>query len=127
MKPAAATSTYTVSFATPKPLPRSAEGPVGRVPRVARQLARAHKIDEMIHVGELRDLATAARACGVTRARMTQVMNLLLLAPTIQEAILALPPMANGRDPISERSLRAVVAEPEWDRQRELWRDVCRT
>jgi hypothetical protein len=88
---------------------------------VARTLALAHKIDEMIRAGELRDLANAARTIGVTRARMTQIMNLLLLAPEIQEAILDLPPVTNGRDPVSERALRAIVAEPEWDKQLRLW------
>jgi hypothetical protein len=91
---------------------------------VARTLAVAHKIDSMIRVGELRDLADAARAVGVTHSRMTQVMNLLLLAPVIQEAILDLPPVMNGRDPVTERTLRPIVAEPEWQRQLDLWNEV---
>ncbi len=78
----------------------------------------------MIRAGELRDLADAARAIGVTRARMTQIVNLLLLAPEIQEAILDLPPVTNGRDPVSERALRRIVAEPDWNRQLELWNEV---
>ena len=73
-----------------------------------------------------RDLADAARAIDVTRARMTQVMGLLLLAPEIQEAILDLPPVTNGRDPVSERALRRIVAEPDWDEQRALWSEVQR-
>ena len=48
---------------------------------------------------------------------MTQVMNLLLLAPAIQEAILDLPPVSRGRDPITERNLRGIVAEPDWTKQ----------
>ena len=35
----------------------------------------------------------------VTRARMTQIMNLLNLAPDIQEELLLLPPVTEGRDP----------------------------
>ena len=84
-------------------------------------LALAHKIDGMIRAGELKDLAAAARALGVTRARMTQVMNLLLLAPKIQEAILELPSVTVGRDPVSERALRKIVAEPDWERQEAAW------
>ena len=57
---------------------------------------------------------------------MTQIMNLLLLAPDIQEQILDLPPITNGRDPISERALRRIVAEPDWEHQRTLWKDVNR-
>ena len=78
----------------------------------------------MIRDGELRDLADAARAIGVTRSRVTQIMNLLLLAPKIQEAILDLPPVTNGRDSVSERALRPIVAEPDWNGQLDLWNEV---
>ena len=121
-RPAPARSTYTVNFAATAPR-RATQAGTGRTPRVARMLSLAHKIDGMIRAGELRDLADAARAIGVTRARMTQVMNLLLLAPAIQEAILDLPPVKNGRDPVSERALRRVVAEPDWNLQMEMWNE----
>ncbi len=89
-------------------------------------LALAHRIDGLVRAGEMKDLADAARAIGVTRARMTQVMNLLLLAPEIQEAILDLPLATSRRDPVSERALRRIVAEPDWDEQRALWSEVQR-
>ncbi len=98
--------------------------PSGRTPRVARMLALAHKIDGMIRTGELRDLADAARELGLTRARMTQIANLMLLAPEIQTAILELSLVTQGRDPISERQLRPIVAETDWQRQMELWNEV---
>jgi hypothetical protein len=126
MKPAAARTVHTVDFA-PRPPRRATEALTGRVPRVVRLLALTHRIDGMIRTGEIRDLADAARACGVTRARMTQIMNLLLLAPEIQEVILDLPPMTTGRDPVTERMLRPIVAEPEWSRQLEMWRTMCVT
>jgi len=91
-----------------------------RLPRVVRTLSLAHRIDAMIAAGELKDYADAARTLGWSRARVTQVLNLLLLAPTIQEAILDLP-MATGRDPVTERLLRPIVAEPDWERQVALW------
>ena len=124
-RPAQARSSYTVDFNAKSPR-RATQADTGRVPRVARTLALAHRIDAMIRAGELRDLADAARANGVTRARMTQIANLLLLAPQIQEAILDLPPVTNGRDPVSERALRRIVAEPDWTRQRLLWDEVTR-
>ncbi len=109
---------YTVQF---RPERAPEPEPVGRVPRVVRLLALAHKIDGMIRAGEIEDLATAARLCAVTRARMTQIMNLLLLAPEIQEAIVDLPTITQGRDPVTERGLRGIVAEPVWTRQVGLW------
>ena len=120
MRRVAATSSYTVDFRRPRPAVAEAQ-PQGRVPRVARLLALAHCIDEMIRSGEIPDLATAAGLCGVTRARMSQIAGLLLLAPAIQLAILDLPLVVKGRDPITERHLRAIVAEPVWERQAVVW------
>ncbi len=55
---------------------------------------------------------------------MTQIMNLLNLAPDLQDQILALPPITAGRDRVSERSIRRVTALVRWDRQRKLWREM---
>ena len=56
-------------------------------------------------------------------ARITQIMNLLLLAPDIQAEVLDLrfPP---GREPVTERHLRQILASPVWREQRETWADV---
>ena len=101
---------------------RATVAPQGRVPRVTRLLALAHRIDRMIAAGEIADWAEAARRCGLTRARMTQVANLLLLAPSIQEEILAFEPVTIGRDPVTERQLRPIVAAPDWNKQIDQWR-----
>lgn len=114
-----------VDFARPS-RPGPTVAPTGRVPRVARLLALAHRIDRMIAAGEIRDWAEAARLCGLTRARMTQIANLLLLAPVIQEEIVAWPPVTEGRETITERSLRPLTAEASWERQRILWNQVRR-
>ena len=100
---------------------RALSSGVGRIPRVTRLLALAQRIDGMIHSGEVRDLAEAARLAGVTRARMTQISNLLLMAPTIQEAILSLPFDKRGGATIIERELRAVVTDVEWQEQHARW------
>ena len=116
-------STYTVSFGG-KPCPREEPQRETCLPRVTRLLVLAHQIDRMILASELRNLADAARTIGVTRARITQITNLLLLAPEIQEAILGLPAVTEGRDLVTERQLRAIVAEADWRRQVRLWRGV---
>ena len=117
------TPTYVVRFEK-RPLARRlvAEKPaVGCVPRVTRLLALAHKIDDMIRADGIKDWAEAARLVGVTRARMTQIANLLLLAPDLQEAILDLPSVLNGPDPITEHELREVVASVHWFDQSIRW------
>ena len=57
----------------------------------------------------------------MSRARITQIMNLNLLAPDIQEEILFLPRVERGRDPIREHAVRAIAAVPEWGKQRRMW------
>ena len=117
------TTVVTVDFA-PKTPQRRDVAPTCRVPRVARLLALAHRIDSMIRNGELDDLAEAARRLNLTRARMTQITNLLLLAPEIQDQVLALPPTVSGRDPVTERQLRPVAADPDWSKQMKMWRQI---
>jgi hypothetical protein len=53
-------------------------------------------------------------------------MALLDLAPTIQEAILFMPRVSEGRDVVTERSLRGIVAEVDWDTQITLWNAIYR-
>jgi hypothetical protein len=100
------------------------EAPVvegGHVPRLARLMALAIRFDRLVHDGQVADYADLARLGHVTRARMTQIINLQNLAPDIQETILELPRTVGGRDPISERQARRVAAEPDWRKQRLLW------
>ncbi len=94
--------------------------------RVARVLALAHSLQKRVTAGEFRDFATMARALGFTRARMTQLMDLVLLAPDIQAEVLDLrfPP---GKQPICERHLRQVARTPIWIEQRARWRVILPT
>lgn len=92
-----------------------------RVPRVAKLLALAHRIEGLIRDGAVKDQAEVARLGHVTRARVSQIMSLLHLAPEIQEAILHLPPVPRGRDPVILRQLLPIAATPDWTRQRRMW------
>jgi hypothetical protein len=94
----------------------------GRVPRVARLLALAHRLDRLLRAGVVKDYAEAARLGHVTRARISQVMSLLYLTPDIQEQILFLPRVERGRDPVILRDLLPIAATADWSRQRRLWR-----
>lgn len=102
------------------PVPSS--GPAGRVPRVARLMALAIKFDRLLRDGVVDSQSELARLAHVTQPRMTQIMNLLHLAPDIQEEILFLPEVAEGRDPIHERSVRHVTRLITWREQRQSWK-----
>ena len=94
-----------------------------RPARVARRLALAHRISADIEAGRYKDYADVARRHGLTRARLTQLMNLLLLAPDIQEEVLALE-FPVGREPVTERTLRRVLASLCWEDQRAAWTEL---
>ena len=104
------------------PLPTPVEP--GNVPRVSRLMALAIRFEELIERGEVRDYANLARLGLVTRARITQIMNLLNLAPDIQEEILFLPRILKGKELISERDIRKIVKIQSWDKQRQLWQKL---
>ena len=84
----------------------------GRIPRVARLMALAIRFEGLLQSGLVRDYAELARLGHVTRARMTQIMNLRLLAPEIQEELLFLPRVERGRDPIRLAQLQAIALTP---------------
>lgn len=48
-------------------------------------------------------------------------MNLLSLAPEIQEGILFMPAVETGDDPVHERQVRQIVAVADWGKQRRMW------
>jgi hypothetical protein len=98
----------------------------GRVPRVSRLMALAIRFDQLIRDGVVADQAELARLGHVSRARLTQIMNLLCLAPDIQEALLFLPAQPQGTSAIFERHLRPITATTSWHEQRRRWQDYAR-
>jgi hypothetical protein len=108
--------------------PAPAAPPPGRVPRISRLMALALKFETMVQSGEVADYATLARLGRVTRARMSQIMALVNLAPDIQEAILQLPVVDVGRDPIVLRDVLRIARIAEWNRQIQKWKELeaCR-
>jgi hypothetical protein len=104
---------------------RAGSGPAqverGRVPRVARLMALAIHFDQLVREGLVADYAELARLEHVTRARVTQVMNLLYLGPDIQEELLHLPRTVVGRDRLVLRDLLPIAAVADWRKQRRMW------
>ena len=84
-------------------------------------MALAIRLEDLVKTGAMADYSTLAAVGHVSRARITQIVNLTLLAPDIQEALLFLPAIGHGPDRITERELRPLAAEPDWGRQREMW------
>jgi hypothetical protein len=99
----------------------------GRTPRLTRLMALAVRFELLIRDGEIADYAEIARLGHITRARVTQIMNLLLLAPDIQEEILSFPRVQRGRDAVTERDMRPITTTIDWRKQRSMWREMLLT
>ncbi len=104
------------------PSDRGSDAEAGRVPRVSRLMALAMRIDELIRSGKVTGYAELARLGHVSRARLSQIISLLCLAPGLQEEILFLPRTLKGRDPIQLRHLLPIAVLPDWRRQRVRWK-----
>lgn len=112
------TVTMKVSFRTakraerPDPVPE----PVPTTPKptssIARRIALAHHVEALIEARTVTDYAEVARLFGITRARVSQIADLALLAPDIQAAVLL------GKVEPRDRHLRAVGRHALWTDQR---------
>ncbi len=96
----------------------------GRVPRVTQVMALAIQFQDMLQRGEARDYADLARLGCLTRERMSQIMELIWLAPDIQRELLECKPTHTTRFPISELAVRRIAAELAWVAQRAAWRKL---
>jgi len=98
--------------------------PKGRLPRITRYMALAIYYEGLIREGHIHDYAEIATLGHVTRARVTQIMNLRLLAPDLQEQLLNVPRIEQGRDTICLRMFQTIALELSWKNQREQWKQI---
>jgi len=92
----------------------------GRIPRITKMMALAIRLDHLIKSGQVIDQAELARVGHVSRARLTQIMDLNLLANDIQEEILHLEP-SHSACCIQERNVHSIAMVYSWKQQRQRW------
>lgn len=105
-------------------VPAAATVPEGRVPRISKLIALALHFDRLIREGVVSDQSELAALCHITQPRVTQLLNLTLLAPDIIEELLHLPRATIGRDRINERMMRVVSAACSFEQQRKIWLSI---
>lgn len=91
-----------------------------RLPRITKMMALAIRLDHLIKSGQVTDQAELARVGHVSRARLTQIMDLNLLAPDIQECLLFLPESSRYHR-VNEQETRSIVKCLDWNTQRRIW------
>jgi hypothetical protein len=105
------TSGYGANFSTVLFLDgtkRKKEVRPARKPRLLELLEQAESFHGMLATGEAKSRSHLASAFGLSRPRVTQIMNLLTLHPDILTAIRRMPLNALGRW-ITEKQLRPLV------------------
>ena len=100
--------------------------PVGRIQRIARLLALAHRCRDLVSDGVIINQSELAHYGQISTTRMSQIMWLDNLAPDIQEQILALPRTVQGRDAIQERDVRPIAKTHDWAEQRKMWTEILK-
>ncbi len=98
---------------------------VGRTPRIAKLMALAIRFEGLIADGTVSDYSELAELAQVSRARITQIMNLNLLAPDIQEKLLFMELFRTGRDTLILMEVQSVALEIDWKRQHPLWAELA--
>ena len=96
----------------------------GRIPRLARLMALALRLDKLLAAGVVKDFRTLAHLGHVSPARISQIMSLLHLAPDIQEALLFRTRPERGRDSLGLRQVLPLTKVWDWHKQRRLWRGL---
>ncbi len=94
----------------------------GRIPRITKMMALAIRLDHLIKSGQVTDQAELARVGHVSRARLTQIMDLNLLAPDIQEELLFFGDSLSALAVPIERSVRNIAKMASWSSQRRCWK-----
>lgn len=89
-------------------------------PRLRQSLILAYQIDQIIADGQAKDFTQAAQWLNMTKARLSQIMGLINLAPAIQEEILLTdsPKIRKA----SVQQILPIAAESDWNRQITLWK-----
>jgi hypothetical protein len=90
-------------------------------------MALAIRLDGLVRAGRVADHSELARLGQVSRARVSQIMSLLHLAPDIQEQILFLVRKPGHREPIHLAQLQPITQEWNWRRQRRRWNALVGT
>ena len=102
---------------SPAPAPTQETSP-DRLPKITRLLVLGHHFENLVREGVVKDYAEIARLTGLSRARVTQIANLTLLAPDIQEVVLSPPAVLTDGERLTEHDLRPMAAEVHWQKQR---------
>jgi hypothetical protein len=98
--------------------------PIKKEPLLRQNLVLAYQIQELFEKEKAKNLEQVGQWLHMTHARISQIMNLLFLAPDIQEEILFLDDEKVFQ--LTEHKIRKIPVEVKWTKQREMWNEICK-
>ncbi len=107
------------------PKPKMPSAPA-KLPHITKLMALAIRLEHLLATGQVKDQAEIARVAGITRARVTQIINLTNLAPDIQQAILDFEPTTDPVPRFREREVRTIAIITSWEKQRQAWKRLVK-
>lgn len=87
-------------------------------PRLRQFLLLAYQAQELLNNGKAKDLKQIADWLNITHTKMYLLLNMLMLAPSIQEEIL----FSNNNLP--EYKMNEITREISWDKQKKMWQEL---
>jgi len=116
---------FKVNFKRVKhPLPPDPKEEIKNEPKLRQNLILAHQINSLLCEGKASDLKQVAGWLNIDPTRLHQMMNMLLLAPSIQEEIILSDSQRLCKIP--EYKLRNVTSQADWQKQRQLWKELIK-
>jgi hypothetical protein len=107
------------------PRPKMPSAPA-KLPHITKLMALAIRLEHLLATGQVKDQAEIARVAGITRARVTQILNLTNLAPDIQQAILDVEPTTDHVPRFREGEVRQIAITTNWGKQRLMWKRLLK-
>jgi hypothetical protein len=95
---------------------------ITKEPRIRQDLILAYQLKELMEQDQTITIKQIAGWLGITYRRVLQIMDLLLLAPKIQEEIIFSEEISIYR--LSEKRIRAVAKEVLWEKQNKAWQEL---
>ncbi|MBU4375873.1 MAG: hypothetical protein KKD29_00160 [Candidatus Omnitrophica bacterium] len=91
-------------------------------PRLRQTLVLAYQVQKLLKDDKAKTMKQVAQWLNMTPARISQIMNLLFLAPDIQKEILL---SKNEKvHQLTEYKIFKIIMEIDWQKQRAMWNDL---
>jgi adenylate cyclase class IV len=95
---------------------------ITKEPKMRQDLILAHQLQELMEKDKMVTIRQISKWVGLTYRRILQIMDILYLAPRIQEEILFSEEIKIYR--INERKTREITKEILWTKQIEEWKKL---